>query len=469
MITPRRTGIDRRQFLAATPLAALAACTSAHKPGERRARSGKSREQAPKPRNLLLVLADDLSCGDLSCYGARNVRTPNIDALAARGTLFERAYTCVGACQPSRSSLYTGLYPTGHGALGFGPISNSIATWPQLLREAGVATALIGKVDVDPLEQFPFEHLVQSRDMASRRDSEVWRRELAYYLRLAGERRFAAVIALNDPHRPFDEARPQEPRTDPAALEMPGYLWDAPGARADLAAYYDCVARLDRTVGALLEALRDAGHADDTLVVFTSDNGAAFPFAKATLYEAGVHMPLVVVGPGVGAGVRASGFTSLLDLLPTALDLFDAPSRALDGRSLLPELRGEAVEGRTHFVSMQTENNRERAAPARALHTARFKYIRNLTPEVAMVSNVVNHTLSWEAGLELARTDELVKARMHSFLYRPAEELFDLERDPCELENLAQRPEHAEQLAALRGELRAWLERRADPALANWN
>lgn len=463
MSTSPRSGIDRRQFLAATPLAALAACS-----GAQASRAKERRGEAPKPRNLLLVLADDLSCVDLSCYGSRNVRTPNIDALAARGMLFERAYTCVGACQPSRSSLYTGLYPTGHGALGFGPIATSIATWPALLREVGVATALIGKLDVDPPEQFPFEHFVKSRDMVSRRDSEVWRRELAHYLRIAGDRRFAAVVALTDPHRPFDEAQPLEPRTDPAALVTPSFLWDAPGVREDLAAYYDCVARLDRTVGALLRALSEAGRAEDTLVIFTSDNGAAFPFAKATLYEAGVRMPLVVAGPGVQAGSRAGGFASLLDLLPTALELFGAPPRALDGRSLLPELCGEAAQARTQFVSMQTENNRERAAPARALHTERFKYIRNLTPEVAMVSNVVNHTLTWEAGAELARTDEDVKARMHAFLYRPAEELFDLELDPFELENLAQSPEHAERVAAMRGELRAWLERRADPALAEW-
>ncbi len=456
----RRTGgLDRRQLLAAAPAAVLAACSTSRE---------ASKAPPARARNLLVVLADDLSGADLGCYGSTNVRTPNVDALAARGMLFERAYTAVGVCQPSRSSLYTGLYPTAHGALGFGPIAPGVATWPQMLGEAGVVTAMIGKLDVDPLEQFPFEHLVRSKDLESRRDSAVWRRELASFLGAFGERRFAAVIALTDPHRPFDEEPGRAPHTAPEALSVPGFLWDAPGVRADLAAYYDCVARLDQTVGELMEALRVAGRADDTLVVFTSDNGAAFPFAKATLYEAGVRMPLIAAGPGVRAGARNGDFASLLDLLPTALEQFGAPPRALDGRSLLAALRGDESSAPQHFVSMQTENNRERSAPARALHTRRFKYIRNLTPEVAMVSNVVNHTASWEAGLALARDDERVKARMQSYLYRPAEELFDLERDPCELENLAARPEHAERLAAMRAELRAWLAARQDPALAQW-
>jgi N-sulfoglucosamine sulfohydrolase len=466
MNSPRRAGFDRRQFLAAAPLATLAACAStAETPREEPRATPRG---APKARNLLVLLADDLSGIDLGCYGSPNVRTPNLDALAARGTQFDWAYTAVGVCQPSRSSLYTGLYPTGHGALGFGPISAGVATWPQLLNKVGVASALIGKLDVDPPEQFPFEHLVKARDMASRRASEVWRREFETFLQRAGERRFAAVLALVDPHRPFEEAAPEKPITDPERVVVPPFLWDTPGARLELARYYDCIARLDRTVGQVLEALRAAGREDDTLVVFTSDNGAAFPFAKATLYEPGVRMPLLVAGPGVRAGVRSDAFVSQLDLLPTALELFDADAHAGDGAALQPLLRGESASGRDEFVSMQTENNRESSTPARALHTRRFKYIRNFAPETAVVSNIVNHTLAWESGAEAAASDERIKTRMQAYLYRPAEELYDLERDPHELENLASAREHAARVESMRARLREWMERRADPALADW-
>lgn len=463
MSASSRSSLDRRQFLASASAAALAACatsTQGASPNDSRPR---------RPRNLLVLLADDLSACDVGCYGSPNVRTPNIDALAARGTRFDWGYTAVGVCQPSRSSLYTGLYPTGHGALGFGPISPGVATWPQLLGGAGVLTAMIGKLDVDPLEQFPFDHLVKARDMASRRDSGLWAGELSKFLTTTGGRRFAAVMALVDPHRPYDEEAPKSPVTDPASIAVPEFLWDTAGARLDLARYYDCVARLDRTVGELMQALARAGHADDTLVVFTSDNGAAFPFAKSTVYEPGVRMPVIACGPGVRTGAVSEEFVSQLDLLPTALDLFDvATELAFDGASLLPILRGDKRHGRDEFVSMQTENNREQSAPARALHTRRFKYIRNLTPEVAVVSNLVNHTLVWESGAEAAKADERIKQRMRSFLYRPAEELYDLDSDPHELHNLADDARFETQLATMRARLREWMQRRNDPELSHW-
>jgi len=463
MNSPSRSSLDRRQFLASASAAALAACTTNQDAAKRNSKAQRA------PRNLLVLLADDLSACDVGCYGSPNARTPNIDALAARGTRFEWAYTAVGVCQPSRSSLYTGLYPTGHGALGFGPIAPNVPTWPQLLGAAGVLTAMIGKLDVDPIEQFPFDHLVKARDMASRRDSGLWAGELAKFLNTTGERRFAAVMALVDPHRPFEEEAPPTPTTDPASIAVPKFLWDTPGARLDLARYYDCVARLDRTVGALLEVLERSGRAEDTLVIFTSDNGAAFPFAKSTVYEPGVRMPFVASGPGARPGVVSREFVSQLDVLPTALELFGATCDAkFDGASLCPLLRGDGRTTRDEFVSMQTENNREQSAPARALHSRRFKYIRNLTPDVAVVSNLVNHTLVWESGAEAAKNDERIHERMRAFLYRAPEELYDLESDPNELRNLAGDPQYAALLEERRSRLRAWMEQHNDPELTHW-
>ncbi|MCC7014351.1 MAG: sulfatase [Planctomycetes bacterium] len=414
-----------------------------------------------------MLLADDMGGRDLGCYGQRDVSTPVLDALAASGALFERAYTAVGVCQPSRSSVYTGLYPTRHGALGFGPIRTDVATWPELLNARGVATAMIGKLDVDPLEKFPFETLVKANEMSSRRDAAVWDGHLREFLNRAGQRPFAAVLALVDPHRPFDED--DAPRvTDPARIAVPPSLWDTPGTRRELARYYDCIARLDATVGRLLATLRDFGHGDDTLVVFTADNGPSFPFAKSTLYEAGVRMPLVVSGPGVVRGPRRE-LVGLVDLLPTALELFGAPAVPCDGGSLLPLLHGESITPRSSIVTMQTDNNREQSRPARALHGERFKYIRNFGPDMATVSNVVGHTETWESGKELARVDAATAGRMRSYLYRPQEELYDLERDPLELVELSGNDEFASVRERMRDELRAWMGSHQDPLLAEWN
>lgn len=451
----RDRGLDRRELLGgAAALGLAAACAS----------TGGERE---RPTSVLVLLADDLSARELGCYGCADARTPTIDALARGGARFTRAYTAVGVCQPSRSSLYTGLYPHRHGAMGFGPIRTDVATWPELLRELGVFTAMVGKLDVDPLEKFPFDHLLKAVDMPSRRDPELWGAHAHDILRRAEGRPFAAVLGLSDPHRPFDEDDP--PRvTDPDRVRLPRALWDTDGARREYARHLDCVARLDRTVERVLAALEQAGRARDTLVVFTSDNGASFPFAKSTLYEPGVRMPLVVHGPGVRPGERGE-FVSLLDLLPTALELAGAPRSGLDGASLAPSLFEGRSLHRDSFVTMQTENNREQARPARALHTARFKYIRNLGPEMATVSNVVGHSETWETGKLAARSDPAIAARMRAFLYRPTDELYDLDSDPDELANLAADPAHAERLAGLRERLRQWMHDHSDPQASEFD
>lgn len=450
-----RGGMRRRDVLAgATALGVAAAC-------------GSVARKAERPTSVLVLLADDLSAREIGCYGNRDARTPTIDALASAGALFERAYTSVGVCQPSRSSLYTGLYPHHHGAMGFGPIRNDVATWPELLRERGVFTAMVGKLDVDPLEKFPFDHLLKAVDMPGRRDPAMWGGHVRDVLSRAQGRPFAAVIGLSDPHRPFDED--DAPRvTDPATVRLPKALWDTDGTRAEYARHLDCIARLDRTIANALEELARAGRERDTLVVFASDNGASFPFAKSTLYEPGVRMPLVIRGPSVRAG-RRTDIVSLLDVLPTVLELDGSVAPRLDGSSLARSLFDGVESGRDEFVSMQTENNREQARPARALHTRRFKYIRNLGPDMPTVSNVVGHSETWESGKVAARKDKAIAERMRQFLYRPKEELYDLESDPDELTNLAEVTEHAPRLAELRERLRAWMTAEGDPQLAEFD
>lgn len=458
-MVPRTDGLDRRELLGGAAALGIGAACSA--PGR------ASEPRAQRPTSVLVLLADDLSARELGCYGCVDARTPTIDALAQRGARFTQAYTAVGVCQPSRSSLYTGLYPHRHGAMGFGPIREDVATWPELLRARGVFTAMVGKLDVDPLAKFPFDHLLKSVDMPGRRDPVMWAGHVRDVLQRAQGRPFAAVIGLSDPHRPFDED--DTPRvTDPTSVRLPGSLWDTDGTRREYARHLDCTARLDRTVALALEELSRSGRDRDTLVLVTADNGASFPFAKSTLYEPGVRMPFVCAGPGVKPGERAE-IVSLLDILPTALELANAPQPALDGRSLAPLLFEGRTLGRDAFVTMQTENNREQARPARALHTARFKYIRNLGPDVATVSNVVGHSETWESGKLAARKDERIAARMKAYLYRAADELYDLASDPDELRNLATDPAHAATLAALKGRLRAWMERNGDPGLEGFD
>jgi arylsulfatase A-like enzyme len=463
--------LGRRDLLKAAalaPILATVACATDSKPhADSPAEPAVAKR---KPRNLLVILSDDQSKHDLGVYGNRDCKTPHLDRLANEGLRCERAYTAVAVCQPSRSALYTGLFPHANGATGFGPIHTDVATWPEMLNQAGVATALIGKLDVDPIEKFPFEFLVKAKDMPSRRSPAVFEAKLREFLAGIGERRFAAVIALVDPHRPFEEEAPATPSTPLEKVTVPAFLWDTQGTRLELAQYYDCVARLDESAGRLLALLDEHGLRDDTLVIFTSDNGASFPFAKSTLYEAGVNMPFIASCPGFVARGRVSHeYISLVDVLPTALDLFDvAPASKLQGLSLLPIFRGETAHLRDAIVTTHTGNLGGDDYPVRSIREERFKYIRNFAADRPFVNNTVGHTATWTSGEERASFDPALAARMKSLLYRPTDELYDLQSDPCELKNLASDAAQGATLANLQAKLRKWMIDFGDPLLATW-
>ena len=427
------------------------------------------------PANLLILVSDDQSRCDLSVYGNAACPTPIIDGLAAEGLRFDRGFTPAAVCMPSRSCYYTGLYPHQNGAMGFLPINEGVTTWPELL-SGHCLTGLIGKFNVFPKERFPFDFSgrtgsLRGRGRSPERYGEVFREFLAQ----VEEQRFSVVVNIHDPHRPFDPSmfEPSEGLSAVPAPEdvwLPPFLWDTPETRAELVDYCAALQRLDRTVGVILDELEAAGHRDDTLVIFTSDNGMAFPFAKATLYEAGINLPFIVRWPGVvEPGGSSTAMVSLIDLLPTALEIFDAPAASsLTGHSLLPLLRGETDSLRDAVFAFHDQLLVGEPLPARAVREERYKYIRNFEPEAEFVSNVLLFSQTWSSWEREAEQHPELAERMHNLRFRPPEELFDLEQDPWELNNLIADPGHAEILERLRGRLRTMMRETGDPVLAAW-
>jgi len=467
--------VRRRDLLkaaAGTPLLSAFAC---------RAAAAADRDGGARPRNLLLIISDDQSRFDLGAYGNPACSTPHVDRLAEQGARFDCAYTPVSLCMPARSCLYTGLYPHKNGATGFEPVRPDVKTWPTWLA-GGCATAMVGKFNVKPKEQFPFEIFSRGGKIDKQgRSPEKYERLFAEFIEEVGERRFAAVVNLKDPHRPFDEDRfvgqvEGAPATEfePEDAWVPGCLWDTPETRRELVDYYGALLRLDETVGRVLRLLGEAGLEDETLVIFTSDNGMPFPFAKSTLYEAGINLPFVVRWPGVVApGGRSEAFVNLVDLLPTALDTFGLPPAELDGRSLLPLLRGEASAVRERVVGALDELLVGDPTPARSIRDRRYKYIHNFRPEVEFSNNILIHSDTWSSWLAAAQDDPALARRVEQLLRRPREELYDLQADPWELENLAAAtpplaPEHEAARQRLRAELRDWTHREGDPLAAKW-
>jgi len=428
--------------------------------------------------NILLMIADDL--GRMAgCYGEPSIRTPHIDALAARGTRFDMAFTSTASCSASRSVIYTGLHTHETGQYGLHHDHHHFMTFadvptaPALLNAAGYHTGIIGKVHVGPPEVYPWQHREES---GSRDVGWVAARAGAYFTdRKADRQPFFLTLGFIDPHR--DETRggfgneafgAEDPVFAPEEVHVPPFLPDLPEVRAELASYYRSVHRLDRGVGLVLDALDETGLAGGTLVVFLSDNGAPFLNSKTTLFDAGVHLPLLVYRPGQRVGVANPNLVSFTDLLPTFLDVAgaDAAPGKRRGRSLLPILEAARMQPGWDIVfGSHTFHEITNYWPTRFLRTPRHKYHRNVAWQLDFpFSGDLYGSLSWEG---IRRSDPVMIGQrpLRDYVRRPPEELYDLEADPQEVHNLAEAPEHAERLADFRHRMEAWQRQTRDPWL----
>ncbi len=429
-----------------------------------------------QPRNVVLIIADDL-CLDLGCYGNKVLRTPNLDGLAKKGTRFTRAYATVASCSPSRSSILTGLFTHQSGQYGLQHAAHAQQAHPwvqslaNLLRAGGYWTGLIGKFHVGPASSYNF-HAVLTKGTGGNRDVAAMAKIAREFINQRDKRPFFLVHSFSDPHRAakgFGNEKfakdPAEKPYDPAKVVVPYHLPDTPEVRKELAEYYQSVSRMDRGVGLLLDVLRETGQLENTLIIFVSDNGIPFPGAKTTLYAAGIHLPLLVAGPGLPQDNTSNALASYADLAPTILDWtkVKGPAYALPGQSLLPLLgKGEVKKRDAVFASHQFHEI-TMYYPMRALITERYKLIVNLAPEreYPFASDLWG-SATWQ-GIR-KRGDKMMGQRsVAAYLHRPKEELYDLSKDPNELRNLASDPNHAEVLTDLRRRLRAWQAETNDP------
>lgn len=428
--------------------------------------------------NILLMIADDL--GRMTgCYGEPKMSTPRIDQLAAEGTRFDMAFTSTASCSASRSVILTGLHAHETGQYGLHHDHHhfmtfaDVATAPGLLNESGRHTGIIGKVHVGPETVYPW---ITREESASRDVAWVAERARAYFAdRRADAKPFVLTIGFIDPHR--DETRggfgnetfgAEDPVVSPDAVAVPPFLTDLPEVRQELADYYRSVHRLDRGVGLVLDALADEGLAGSTLVVFLSDNGAPFLNSKTTLYDAGVHLPLIIRRPGQRAGIANPNLVSFTDILPTFLDLAgQAPDRSRrKGRSLLPILEKQTrLPDWNRVFGSHTFHEVTNYWPTRFLRTPRYKYHRNIAWQLDFpFSGDLYGSLSWE-GIRRQRPALIGKRPVVDYVRRPPEELYDLEEDPLEVKNLANDPDNAERLVSFRAALEAWQRETDDPWL----
>ena len=296
-------------------------------------------------------------------------------------------------------------------------------------------------------------------------------------------RPFFLMANSHDPHRPFygndreewyqegegPVAVPPSRTFTPEEIVVPGFLPDLPQVRLEISEYYNSVRRCDDTVGRILTALEETGVADNTLVMFLSDNGMAFPFAKTNCYLNSTRTPWLARWPGqTEAGVvDRQHFISGVDFMPTVLEAAGiAPPEDMDGASFLPVLKGQEQDGREMAFTQFHQTSARRNYPMRCVQTRRFGYIFNPWSDGKYeFKNESQAGRSFNAMQEAAPGLPDVADRVRVFQFRVPEEFYDFERDPDGLKNLIDDPEYADEVERLRNALQVWMVRFNDPAL----
>ena len=454
-------------------------------------------------RNVLVMIGDDYGLQS-GVYGSQ-CKTPNIDALAKRGLLMEHAYTSVSSCSPSRSAILTGLPQHENGMYGLhGGVPNfqsfdQVQSLPLLINKTKhIRTGIIGKKHVGPDYVYPFEfaYTEENSDLMQVGRNITRMKELVrLFLKRYAKEQFFLYIGFHDPHRcnpgtldlyghfceRFGDGSSTETGVipdwhpteyNPDDLEVPYFLPNTSVTKQELANFYKTISRLDQGVGIMMQALIDFGVLNNTLIIFSSDNGIPFPAAKTNLYDPGMIEPFIISSPLSQSrwGQHSKALVGLTDITPTVLDWFDIPfpsysitgevrTVTLKGKSVLPLLEKEPVTGWDVVHSSHNIHEVTMYYPMRVIRTVNYKLIHNIN--FKMPYPIAEDLYLSSTFLDiLNRTSKGEKTywyrSLHQYYYRDEWELYDLETDPEELHNLSGESEYAEILKELQEQLHTW-------------
>lgn len=424
------------------------------------------------PPNILVFIADDAS-PDMGCYGNLVIKTPNIDSLAKNGLRFANAYLTSSQCSPSRTSMLTGQFAHTIGTedLHHTEMSDTLATLPGELNKAGYFTGVMLKAHFGDHVMKGFDWYDDGfwPDYVQGRWFEKALGNFNQFLDKKGDQPFFMWVGFVDPHRAYGPNEKAEGNRaaqvhDPAAIQVPPYLIDDERTRIDIARYYDEIHRMDRQIGEFCQAVKDRGLAENTVVIFLSDNGYPFPRGKATVYDAGIHTPLIFTWPDkIEAGaVHDNGLVSTIDLMPTILQMAGTETpESLAGESFMSLLENPAKRG--HGEVFAERNWHVTDEHIRTIRTEKYKLIRTAYSDKML--GHVDAGPSWWSLLEAYQNNSLTPAQALIFQApRPGIELYDLENDPYEINNLAMKEGYTDTIKSLLKKLEAWQERSLDHA-----
>ncbi|XP_054010771.1 N-sulphoglucosamine sulphohydrolase isoform X1 [Hylaeus anthracinus] len=462
------------------------------------------------PKNALLLLADDGGF-EMRSYLNKICQTPNLDNLAKESLLFNNAYSSVSSCSPSRSSLLTGLpchqngmYGLHHGIHHFNSFEN-VQSLPKILKKNNIRTGIIGKKHVGPNSVYPFDFSQTEENnsiLQVGRNITKIKLLVREFLSNNDTRPFFLYVAFHDPHR-CGHSHPEYgnfcekfgngdvgmgniPDWYPIyyqwdQVKVPYFVQNTEASRRDIAAQYTTISRLDQGIGLVLKELESAGFKDNTLVIYTSDNGIPFPNGRTNLYEPGLAEPMMIKSPIHNHRKNSVTYslTSLLDVVPTLLDWFDIPYKnqysfntnevfplQLTGKSLLPLLIEEPIENNTAIFASQSHHEITMYYPMRAIRTKRYKLIHNINYKMPFpIDQDFYVSPTFQDLLNRTRNNQPLMwyKTLQSYYERPEWELYDLKYDPEERNNIASKLFVKEIFTDLQKRLFEWQKVTDDP------
>lgn len=422
---------------------------------------------APEKPNIVVIMADDLLTTELSCYGGKNIETPNIDRIAREGVKFTNNYASEAMSVPIRASLYTGLYPMHHGSYRNHKASyGNIKAVYDYMTDCGYRVGRAGKRHTNPAKVYRFEEIPGFTESCVSPVAPYSCDGIRKWMSGSDEPFLLYVCSINT-HAPWTWGDPSE--FDPDKLVMPQNCVDSPEMREIFTHYLAEVRALDNEVGSVLETLEEIGKLDDTIVMFLGEQGPQFPGGKWTLWYPGCHSAMLVRYPkAIRAGSVCPALVQYEDILPTFIDIAggEVPGN-LDGMSFRKCIFGKKKSDRRYVYGIHNNLPEGRPYPIRSIRDGRYALIMNLRSEndfyeKHLMNPAGSHTGVWEAWTKAARTDERAVYLMNRFTTRPAFEFYDLKSDPWEENNLIDSPKHQKRIAVMKAELLKWMEEQGD-------
>lgn len=418
--------------------------------------SGNRIEAAELP-NILWITSEDNGL-ELGCYGDKYATSPHIDALAKIGMKYQYCWSNAPVCAPARTTIISGMYPTSLGAehmRSYLPMPAGIKMYPQYLREAGYYCTNNSKEDYNLIKP-----------------GKVWDQSnrKAHWKNRPDGNPFFAIFNHTISHESKLRVRPHTAIHDPAGVRIPAYHPDRPEVRQDWAQYYDTVTAMDKKVGKNFAELKKAGLLEETIIFYYGDHGSGMPRHKRWPYNSGLHVPLIVyfppkyqhlAPPEYKPGGTSDRLVSFVDLAPTLL--------SIAGMKPLPHMQGHAFAGKhtsdyQPYIYGYRGRMDERPDMVRSIRNERFIYIRQFNPHrpYGQFLHYMFRTPTTRVWYQMHLDGKLNPAQDLFWQEKPVEELYDLQADHDEVNNLVDDPNHKQTLDSMRKELWTWMNKTRD-------